>query len=250
MGSELMSFEVARFAASDDLEALRRCQRLRYRVYCEELGFDPPDMDHVRRLDVQANDPVCDLLMVTRKDDGELAGTIRIQGPGAGPYYAEDEFVLDGAWWQGRQLVEGARFAVSPAYRDGVVPLLLFRAFRDGCRERRLTDLVSVVLIPDTGQDPQIPLRALRWLIGRVELEMDRARPRPGYLYAPFASLSPADLADVPPAADRSLPPMLRMLATPRSTLCSPPAYCRKFGTWNFLLVTDLAPRGGLRSAP
>jgi hypothetical protein len=245
-----MSFAVTRFAAIDDPEALRRCQRLRYRVYHEELGLDPPDMDHTRRLDVQANDPVCDLLMVTRKDDGEIAGTVRIQGPGTGRYYAEDEFVLEGPWWHGRTLVEGARFAVSPAYRDGAVPLLLFQAFRARCHERGWTDLVSVVLLPDARQEPQIPLRALRWLSGRVRFELDRARPRPGYVYEPLAALSVEDLGDVTPAMPGALPPMLRLLATPRSTVCAPPAYCRKFGTWNLLLVTDLAPRGPLRSAP
>ncbi len=61
---------VLRLAADD--RDLKAAQRLRYRVFVEELGGDGPLVDHAARLEKDAFDPIFDhlLLIDTRRDAG------------------------------------------------------------------------------------------------------------------------------------------------------------------------------------
>jgi N-acyl-L-homoserine lactone synthetase len=232
-------FTVDMFRQQTRPDLVRSCQRLRYEVYHRDLGLDTPDMDHRARLDVEDNDPVSDFLSVTRRSDGTVVGCLRLQTAGAAPFYAEKEFVLQGPWWHGRALVEGARFAVATDYRDSEVPLRLFAGFRRYCRAREVGHLLSVSIVPDAAARPERALSILRWLGARMRTELSRGRPAAGY---GFDGLSMAAAAAVAPAEADTLPAMVRMLANDRTTLCSLPAYCRRFHTWNFLLSTDLRP--------
>jgi hypothetical protein len=226
------------YARRPDLALL--CQRLRYAIYHRDLGLDTPDMDHEAAIDIEANDPICDFVAVTRPS-GEVIGTIRLQPrrPEGPPLYAELEFELLGPFWRDVRCVEGARFAVAEPYRGGRVPLLLFAAFRDYCRERAMDHLVSVVVVPDAEARPALARGILRWLAPRVGFALDRGAPQPSYVH-PDLPLITADQGEAIPVEAEDVPPMLRMLAGPRTTLCSPPAYCRRFHTWNLLFVTRL----------
>ena len=55
--------------ATDEAD-LKAAQRLRYRVFVEELGGDGPMVDHVNRLERDEFDPVVDhLVLVDRRRD-------------------------------------------------------------------------------------------------------------------------------------------------------------------------------------
>ena len=224
------------FSAAEDPAFLEKCQSLRYTVYHHDLGLQMDDLDHERKLDVEARDFVCDFAAVV--DDAEkVLGTIRMQPPGRGPYYAELEFVLEGPRWSEEDYVEGARFAVLAPERDGPVPLLLFQAFRKYCRDRRISRLLSVAIVRGNLSDRSRLARLTRFLRDRVEVAFDRGRPAPGYELEPPTL---RELFEALPPTNEELSPMLRLLATSRTSLCSEPAYCHRFGTFNFLLTTSL----------
>lgn len=224
--------EVLTFNQAAEPSLTEAVQRLRYAVYHHDLGLDTPDMDHVRGVDVEDNDLRCDCVIVKRA--GDIVGCLRLQPSGRGAFYAEKEFTLLGPTWKGARFVEGARFAVRPQDRHGGAAIRLFAAFRDYCRAHDISRLISVCIVSDAERRPAVPAGILRWLLSKgVRFALDRGRPAPGYEH----DLSGAAAAWLDPA---SLPPMMHMLANPRTTLSSAPAYCRRFDTWNFLLVTQL----------
>jgi putative hemolysin len=229
-------FELLSFSGSDRVR-LAECQALRYRVYKDDLGLDTPDLDHHLRIDVEERDPVCDFAAV-RAVSGEIVGCIRMQPPGRASFYAELEFDLLGATWEKTRHVEGARFAVERTYRDGPVPLLLFQAFRRYCREHGVRDVLSVAILRGDAADRERLARLVRFVEERSDVDLSRGRPARGYEIAPPTEVE-ARRAGMP--ADDELSPMLRLLAGPRTTWCAPPAYCRRFKTFNFLLTTRLA---------
>jgi N-acyl-L-homoserine lactone synthetase len=69
-------------AASDELEIevatgaaqIRDAQRLRYRVYCEERGFEPGE----NGLEQDAFDPLSRHVLVRSRANGEVLGTVRV----------------------------------------------------------------------------------------------------------------------------------------------------------------------------
>lgn len=229
-------FELVTFSGVDRL-LLEECQALRYRVYRDDLGLDTPDLDHARRLDVEERDPIADFAAV-RGCSGEIVGCIRMQPPGRGTYYAQLEFDLLGPSWADTRYVEGARFAVHRDHRDGPVPLLLFQAFRRYCREHDARDVLSVAILRGDAGDRERLARLVRFVSERTEVDVARGRPARGY---EIDSPSDAELRAASAPDDDELSPMLRLLAGPRSTWCAPPAYCRRFNTFNFLLTTRLA---------
>jgi hypothetical protein len=225
------------FAHRDRPDLVLACQALRYAVYHHDLGLDTPDMDHARGLDIEENDPHCDFATVSRVSDGELLGCMRLQRGGAVRFYAELEFELTDPWWRDLACVEAARFAIRRPYRDGPVAMALFKCFRDYCRAHGVRNLLSVIIVPDPAPRLAFAHGMLRWLRPRIAFATERAHPQEGYVAPSLDMDGGGEVEDVEPT---KLPPMLRMLATPRTTLCSPPAYCKRFHTWNFLFVTRL----------
>jgi N-acyl-L-homoserine lactone synthetase len=229
------SYDVVSFAGAER-ELLTRCQALRYRVYHGDLALETPDLDHAQRLDIEERDGSCDFAAVVDRA-GEVVGCIRMQPPERGPFYAELEFDLLGPDWARTPCVEGARFAVASTHRDGPVPLLLFQAFRRYCREREIRHVVSVAIVRADRSDRARLARLTRFLRERTDLALERGRPAAGYELGPATD---DEVASAGPLETGDAAPMLLLLATPRSTWCSPPAYCSRFGTFNFLLSTRL----------
>lgn len=230
--------QVVHFSGADQ-SLLLRCQALRYRVYHLDLGLDTPDLDHAAKLDVEARDPVCDFAAVF-DTSGEVLGCLRMQPADRRPFYAELEFDLLGDTWTEAPHVEGARFAVVARERNGVVPMMLFNAFRRYCRDRGAERVLSVAIIRGEASDRARLAALTRYVVDRTERATDRGRPARGYEIDPPTADELATAEDVEAS---TLPPMLRLLAQPRTTLASQPAYCRRFGTFNFLLTTSIGGR-------
>ena len=231
-GHELLLF------SGSDRELLRRCQALRYRVYHSDLGLQTPDLDHAAGLDIEARDADCDFAAVLDVERREIVGCLRMQPPGRGRYYGELEFELAGPTWQSRRFVEGARFAVAKHERNGPVPLALYLAFRRYCRERSIDDVLAVAIAPGVRTDRAKVARLTRFLTARTDVALERGRPAVGYELEPPSEEELA-AAGAPRAGE--VTPMMQLLANRRTTLASRPAYCRRFGTFNFLLTTRLS---------
>ena len=130
--------------ARDDRD-MRAAQRLRYRVFVQELGAGGPLVDHDRQLETDAFDPHFDhlLLIDTRRDAAHLddvVGAYRLLPSDrlaqAGRFYSESEYDLSPLKSSGRRLVELGRSCVHPAYRGGGAMLLLWNALAEYVLER------------------------------------------------------------------------------------------------------------------
>ncbi|WP_244815618.1 GNAT family N-acetyltransferase [Caballeronia sp. Lep1P3] len=113
------------WARSDD--ALREAQRLRYRVFADEMGAR---LSGPAGLDVDAFDAYCDHLLVRDLDTLKVVGTYRVLPPHEaariGRLYAESEFDVSRLTHLRPKLVEVGRSCVHPDYRSGAVIMSLW----------------------------------------------------------------------------------------------------------------------------
>ncbi len=107
---------------------IREAQKLRYRVFAEEMGARL----NVREDGVDADlyDPYCEHLIVRDETQGRIVGTYRILSPEAarrvGGYYSETEFDLTRLNHLRPRMVEVGRSCIDPEYRSGSVIALLW----------------------------------------------------------------------------------------------------------------------------
>lgn len=128
-----------------DARDLRAAQRLRYRVFVEELGASGPMVDHAERLERDAFDPVFDhLLLIDQRRDPDaledVVGAYRLLpsdrlGPGD-QFYSEGEFHLTPLRQSGRKLLELGRSCVHPDHRGGTAMFHLWNGLADYVLER------------------------------------------------------------------------------------------------------------------
>lgn len=113
---------------ADTEEDLRAAQRLRYRVFVEELGSDGTMVDHATELEADKFDPFYDHLMLidpTRSDDPleTCVGVYRLlsdeKAAKIGRFYSEDEYDLTPLKTSGKRLLELGRSCVAKDYRGG-----------------------------------------------------------------------------------------------------------------------------------
>lgn len=107
---------------------VREVQRLRYKVFVEEMGAKVPA--NADDLDVDHFDRYCEHLLVRDAVNGKVVGTYRILSPEqakqAGGYYSEGEFDLSRLHNLRNSMVEVGRSCVHPDYRSGGVITLLW----------------------------------------------------------------------------------------------------------------------------
>ncbi|OZB18308.1 MAG: ornithine-acyl-ACP acyltransferase [Rhodobacterales bacterium 34-62-10] len=106
---------------------LRAAQRLRYRVFVEELGGGGPLVDHANRLERDRFDPFFDHLLLldeARAPQDRVVGVYRLlradQAARAGQFYSEDEYDLSVLKHSGRRLLELGRSCLHAEYRGGM----------------------------------------------------------------------------------------------------------------------------------
>ena len=108
---------------SDILDA----QRLRYRVFAEEMGANLPT--RTPGIDQDIYDAYCEHLIVRDVQSGEVVGTYRILSPSNARkigYYSENEFDITRLRHLRPRLVEIGRSCVHPDYRTGAAITLLW----------------------------------------------------------------------------------------------------------------------------
>jgi putative hemolysin len=136
-----------------DADDLRAAQRLRYRVFVQELGAVGPMVDHENQLERDEFDPVFDhlLLIDPRRDPDKLnhvVGAYRLLPSDrlaqAGRYYSETEYDLSLLKASGRRLVELGRSCVHADYRGGTAMFLLWNAVSDYVLDRGIEVLFGV----------------------------------------------------------------------------------------------------------
>lgn len=119
---------------------LLAAQRLRYRVFVEELGGDGPLVDHEGRFERDEFDGANDhlILVDTRRDPAGLdyvVGVYRLlrsdQADRFGRFYCDSEYDLAALRKSGRRLLELGRSCVEAGHRGGTAMFLLWNALAD-----------------------------------------------------------------------------------------------------------------------
>ena len=115
-------------------EQIEAAQRLRYRVFCEEMGAKPSAEIERTKRDMDDFDDVCDhLLVVEHREDGDalVVGTYRLLRRAAmakiGRFYSQSEFNIDAINNYKGEILEVGRSCVDPNYRNRAVMQLLWR---------------------------------------------------------------------------------------------------------------------------
>ncbi|MCZ4354654.1 GNAT family N-acetyltransferase [Roseovarius aestuarii] len=118
---------------AQNAQDVRAAQRLRYRVFVQELGGDGAMVDHDAGLETDRFDPWFDHLILrdlaisdTDSDigaDAQVVGVYRLlredQAAQAGQFYSEGEYDLTPLRQSGRRLMELGRSCVEQRYRGG-----------------------------------------------------------------------------------------------------------------------------------
>ncbi|MFF5992248.1 GNAT family N-acetyltransferase [Prauserella flavalba] len=216
--------------ANDNAEVLA-AQRLRYRVFAEEMGATLDSLEP--GLDVDHFDEFCDHLVVRDDSTGEIVGTYRMLPPdratSAGTLYADTEFDLANLAALRPSLVETGRSCVDPAHRSGAVVSLVWAGIARYMLlsgHRYLAGCASVPL--DDGGS----MAAGVW---------DLARTR---YYAPeshrVTPLRPWECDHIARPARPVLPPLLKGYVRLSAQVCGPPAHDPAFGVADFFVLLDL----------
>ncbi|WP_405406453.1 GNAT family N-acetyltransferase [Paracoccus sp. Ld10] len=146
-------------------------QRLRYRVFIEELGGTGPLVDHDARLEKDEFDPVVDHLCLidTRRDADALdhvVGVYRLLrsdvAAGFGRFYCDGEYDLTPLRDNGRPLLELGRSCVDPDHRGGAAMFLMWNALADYVLDHGIQILFGVASFH--GTDPSLLAPSLSWL--------------------------------------------------------------------------------------
>lgn len=141
---------------------LRASERLRYRVFVEELGGDGPLVDHAGRFERDAFDPFYEHLVLvdTRAAETTLTHVVGVyrllagaRAAEHGRFYSDDEYDLSVLRASGRSLLELGRSCVAPEYRNGLGLHLLWSGLADYVRAREVEVLFGVASLHGTDID-------------------------------------------------------------------------------------------------
>ncbi|MDX1780501.1 MAG: GNAT family N-acyltransferase [Thalassovita sp.] len=132
---------------------LQRAQRLRYRVFIEELGAAGAAADHENRLETDRFDPYFDHLILidhsrAADEKDQVVGVYRLlrddQARAIGQFYSEDEYDLSVLKNSGRKLLELGRSCLHPDYRGGAAMYHLWNALAAYVFEHEIEVLFGV----------------------------------------------------------------------------------------------------------
>lgn len=160
---------IARLAQSES--DLLAAQRLRYRVFVEELGGDGPLVDHAARFERDEFDAVADhlILVDTSRSPAALEHVIGayrlLRGDVAarlGRYYCDGEYDLTRLWSLNRPTLELGRSCIDPAHRGGPGMLLMWNALAEYVLSNEIEIMFGVASFH--GIDPGRVRHALAWL--------------------------------------------------------------------------------------
>ncbi|WP_372802962.1 GNAT family N-acetyltransferase [Paracoccus seriniphilus] len=168
MKSDPSYFDI-RIARSDS--DLRAAQRLRYRVFVEELGGTGPLVDHDARLERDEFDDIVDhLCLIDRRrsveDLDHVVGVYRLlpgdRARSFGRFYCDSEYDLTSLRQSDRPVLELGRSCVDPAFRGGTAMFLLWNALADYVLDLGIEVLFGVASFH--GTDIQALAPSLSWL--------------------------------------------------------------------------------------
>ena len=236
------SLEVRLAEGKADLEA---CQGLRYDVFFEEMAATPTAEEQASRRDFDRYDAICDHLMVIdRKEGGQLAGTYRLlRGDVAaahGGYYTAGEYDLSlftNTDHASLRYLELGRSCVHQNYRTKPVIDLLWKGIGTYVAQHQIDVMFGCASFP--GRDPDEHATALSYL-ARAHLAPADWRARAvAERYEPLDRLAGTELDER--KAFRALPPVIRGYIRAGAYVGDGAVIDHEFGTVDVLIIFPVA---------
>lgn len=211
---------------------IREAQKLRYRVFAEEMGAR---LDTRRPgLDIDLFDPYCEHLIVRDESAGRIVGTYRILSPQAarriGQYYSESEFDLTRLNHLRPQMVELGRSCIDPDYRNGAVIALLWSRLAEymvGNGYQTLIGCASISMSDGGHNAANLFVQLIEKHIAPIEYRVFPRQPLP---YERLVTGHPAEV-----------PPLVKGYLRAGVYLCGEPAWDPDFNTADVLVMLPMA---------
>ena len=214
-----------------DQQEVREAQRLRYRVFAEDMGAR---LNSAQGIDEDEFDAFCKHLLVRDEASGEVVGTYRILAPDAasavGGYYSEKEFDLGRLAHLRTSMAEVGRSCIHPAFRNGTVIALLWAGLARHVLQNRYAHLIGCASIglADGGANAIAVFQKLR----------KTSIAPPEYRVFPHNPLPLRLAAD---ATVASVPPLLKGYLRVGAYVCGAPAWDPDFNSADLLILLPLA---------
>ncbi|MGE5525996.1 MAG: GNAT family N-acetyltransferase [Rhodospirillaceae bacterium] len=212
---------------------VRAAQRLRYRVFAEEMGARVPGRE--QGIDCDLYDAYCDHLIVVHTANDEVVGTYRLlnglQARRAGGFYSDSEFDLTALDGLRDDIVEAGRACIHPRFRGGAVLALLWAGILEYVLAggfRYLAGCASLSLADGGTQAARI----------YAALAGERVAP-PQYRVVPRVAWNMPRRADGEQHA--SLPALLKGYRRLGAYVCGAPAWDPDFNTADLFLMLPMA---------
>jgi len=227
-------------------EEVAQSQRLRYRVFIEQMGATPTPEMVERGLEFDQFDPHCDHLVVfdrSRGDDpGEVVATYRfLRRAGAaraGGFYTATEYDIAPLIAYPGEILELGRSCVEPAYRNSPVMQFVWRGIAAYVLHHDITLMFGCASLHGTSVEKlALPLSYLH----HRHLAPEDLRPRALADRYTSMDLMPAEAIDEK-AAHAALPPLVKGYLRLGGFVGDGAVVDRDFGTTDVCIVvkTDL----------
>ncbi len=221
-------YSVAFARSASEIEA---AQRLRYRVFAEEMGARL--VTRVAGIDADFYDPYCEHLIVRDEEAGLVVGTYRILTPSAarkvGSYYTDNEFDLTRLEHLRPSLVELGRSCIHPDHRSGAVITLLWAKLAEFMLKndyRYLIGCASVGMADGGHNAANLYVQQIDAHLAPLEYRVFPRHP------LPFERLVTGHTAEVPP--------LLKGYLRAGAWICGDPAWDPDFNTADLPLLLPM----------
>lgn len=211
---------------------VREAQKLRYRVFAEEMGARLTTREP--GVDADLFDPYCEHLIVRDEQNGRIVGTYRILSPeGArrvGGYYSETEFDLVRLQHLRPRMVEVGRSCIDPDYRNGTVISLLWAklaAYMLGNGYQYLMGCASITMNDGGHNAANLFVQLIDKHIAPIEY---RVFPRSPLPYERLVTGMPAEV-----------PPLVKGYLRAGVYICGEPAWDPDFNTADVLVLLPMS---------
>lgn len=228
-------------AVTRDEAIIKKAQKLRYKVFCEEIGAKPDNVTDL--IDADAYDEHCDHLIVydhtNNADDPEVIGNYRLLRFDAmkkiGRFYTESEFDVSCLYDLDRNLLELGRSCVHPEHRTGNVMQLLWKGLGRYIDYHKITLMFGCASFH--GSDPEQHLAGLSYL-HHFHLAPENMCPTPLPESAADIKLIPKDELDVK-RSFASLPTLIKGYLRLGGCIGNGPALDFKCNTTDVCILVD-----------
>lgn len=211
---------------------VKEAQRLRYKVFAEEMGANLPL--HAEGLDIDEFDAYCDHLLIRDQDSLKVVGTYRVLPPHKaleiGRLYSDSEFDLSRIDHLRPKLVELGRSCVHQDYRSGAVIMALWSGLAQYMQKHDYEIMLGCASIPmaDGGH-----------FAASLYNSLDNKQMAPTEFHA-FPRL-PLPLDKLNGGLDVQPPPLIKGYLKLGAKICSAPAWDPDFNTADLLTMLRLS---------